>query len=102
MGGNSMMYSIFVDPYTAAIRIIEPKDLTGNTYWNYVELDAETAGKLNAHLRDNRGAPMYKWIGGEVIERTEAERMEDWEPDPQPEATAEDYREMLRELGVDV
>ena len=97
-----MMYSIYVDPRNAAIRMIEPKDLTGNTYWHCVELDAETAEALTGHLHDDHGAPMYKWIGGEAVERTEEERMEDWEPEPEPEATAEDYREMLRELGVDV
>lgn len=97
-----MMQSIFVDPCKASIRIIEPKDLTGNTDWIRADLDAETVEKLTGHLHDDHGAPMYKWIGGEAVERTEAERMEDWEPEPEPEATAEDYREMLRELGVDV
>ena len=72
-------------------------DMSGNTDWVYYD------GALpSENLTDDHGAAMYQMFDGAVLERPLAERMKDWPHEPEPEATAEDYREMLRELGVDV
>lgn len=90
-----MEYSIFIDPCSASIRMIEQNDLTGNTDWIRVELNEETALLLTDHLLDDHGAPMYKWVDGVVIERTEEERRAEWPPDPEPEP---DYRATCEQI----
>ena len=98
-----MMYSLFISPCKSTIEHTEPKDMSGNTDWYWMELDDETAAKLTErNLNDDHGAAYYKMVDGNVVERTEEERQAEWQPEPEPEATVDDYREMLRGLGVDV
>ena len=74
---------------------IAPGDLSGCSDWYKGEI-----GLTNDELFDAHGAPLYKLVGGIAVMRPEEERMAEWTPEPEPEPTADDYREALEKLGV--
>lgn len=82
--------------YRGCVMAYNCGSMDGNTDWVYY------GGELSGEITDDHGAALYRLLDGELIERSEEERMKDWLPEPEPEATADDYREMLRELGVNV
>ena len=90
------MIWIYTD-FDGRVLACNQSDMGGNTDW--VRYDGEPP---SMPLTDEHGAAKYKLLGGVISESTPEERMGDWEPEPEPEATVDDYREMLRELGVDV
>lgn len=50
-------------------------------------------GEENPILFDLHGVPLYKWVGGQVVERTMVERAADYAAIPAPAPTAQEKLE---------
>ena len=57
-----------------------PNNMAGNSGWQ----EADVPLTVDSTLMDDHGAALYLLRGGELITRTEQERMADWPPDPEP------------------
>lgn len=83
-----MIISIFVNPCTAAIELVERNDMSGNTDWIRPNLQKAVAEELlSGNIRDDHGAALYKWENGAVWTRTEEERRREWGEEPQEQPT---------------
>lgn len=81
-----------------------PNDMEGNTGWEQAEVPEDFNIDM---LYDERGAALYRFVDGELVERTEEERRADWpEPEPAPIDPAKqlradvDYIAMMMEVEL--
>lgn len=75
-----------------------PDDLSGCSDWHRGEIGLTPED----NLWDEHGAALYRLENELAVERSIEERMADWPAEPEIEATAEDYRAALADLGVEV
>lgn len=71
-----------------------PNDMEGNTGWEHVDLPDDIDID---NLMDEHGAAMYMLIDGELVKRSEAERMADWPEEAAPEPNID-----VQQLRADV
>ena len=55
-------------------------NMAGNSGWT----EADVALTVDSDLTDEKGAALYRLIGGELVTRSEDERRADWPEDPGP------------------
>lgn len=94
---------LYID-YAGRVLGANPNDMTGNTGWEQAEVPEDF--DIN-QLYDDRGAALYKLVGGELVTRSEDERQADWpEPVPVPVDPARqlradvDYIAMMMEVEL--
>lgn len=94
---------IYVDHANCVIGA-NASDMSGNTGWVHADCDVPEI------LFDERGIPMFRHLGGEIVPRDRVEMDADYAVRPEPEPTTEEllletaadheYRICLMELGV--
>ena len=55
-------------------------NMAGNSGWT----EADVKLTVESQLADERGAALYRLVSGELVARTEEERMADWPEEPGP------------------